>query len=98
LATVVDEHRTNVDDEQTPRMILYWRPGCGYCVRLARALDAMDVEPELHNIWEEPDAAAFVRSVNRGNELVPTLVVGDQVLSNPSADQVRAALARVQAA
>jgi glutaredoxin-like protein len=94
----VDEHQPNVDEQQTTRIILYWRPGCGFCVRLARALDVMEIEPELHNIWEEPDAAAFVRSVNRGNELVPTLVVGDQVLSNPSADQVRNALARAQAA
>ena len=75
-----------------PQVILYWRPGCGFCVRLARALDSLEIEPELRNIWEEPDAAAFVRSVNRGNELVPTLVVGDVVLSNPSADQVRDAL------
>jgi glutaredoxin len=82
-----------VDESDKPQVVLYWRPGCGFCVRLARALVSMDVEPELHNIWEEPDAAEFVRSVNRGNELVPTLVVGDIVLSNPSPDQVRDALA-----
>jgi mycoredoxin len=81
-----------VEERDKTHVVLYWRPGCGFCVRLARALDAMDIDPELHNIWEEPDAAEFVRSVNRGNELVPTLVVGDAVLSNPSADQVRAAL------
>lgn len=75
-----------------PQVILYWRPGCGFCVRLARTLDAMDIAPELRNIWEEPDAAEFVRSVNRGNELVPTLVVGDIVLSNPSASDVSRAL------
>ena len=26
-----------------PQVILYWRPGCGFCVRLARTLDAMDI-------------------------------------------------------
>jgi mycoredoxin len=82
-----------VEERDKPQVVLYWRPGCGFCVRLARALVAMEIEPELHNIWEEPDAAEFVRSVNRGNELVPTLVVGTTVLSNPSADQVRDALA-----
>jgi mycoredoxin len=82
-----------VDRRVKPRIILFWRPGCGFCVRLARALDAMDIDPELRNIWEEPDSAEFVGSVNRGNELVPTLVVGEAVLSNPSADEVRAALA-----
>ena len=83
-----------MEERDKPQVILYWRPGCGFCVRLARALDAMEIEPELRNIWEDPDAAEFVRSVNRGNELVPTLVVGDIVLSNPSPDQVRAALAK----
>ena len=83
-----------MEEHDKPQVILYWRPGCGFCVRLARALDAMDIEPELRNIWEEPDSAEFVRSVNRGNELVPTLVVGDIVLSNPSADQVADALER----
>ena len=83
-----------MEEHDKPQVVLYWRPGCGFCGRLARALGAMDIDPELRNIWEEPDAAAFVRSVNRGNELVPTLVVGDHVLSNPSADQVRDALAR----
>jgi mycoredoxin len=83
----------SVEEHNKPQVVLYWRPGCGFCVRLARALVSLEVEPELHNIWEDEDAAAFVRSVNRGNELVPTLVVGDIVLSNPSADQVRDALA-----
>jgi glutaredoxin len=84
-----------VEAQDKPSVILYWRPGCGFCVRLARALVELDVEPELFNIWEDDEAAAFVRSVNRGNELVPTLVVGDIVLSNPSKDQVEAALAKL---
>jgi mycoredoxin len=81
-----------VEAHDKPQVVLFWRPGCGFCVRLARALDALDIEPELRNIWEEPDAAEFVRSVNRGNELVPTIVVGDVVLSNPFADEVSKAL------
>jgi len=41
-----------------------------------------------HNIWDEPKAAAFVRSVADGNETVPTVVIGEQALVNPSAKQV----------
>jgi mycoredoxin len=44
------------------------------------------------NIWEDPDAAAVVRSVNDGNELVPTVRIGDTFLSNPSLKDVRDAL------
>ena len=45
------------------------------------------------NIWQDPEAAALVRSVNEGNELVPTVQVGETFLSNPTVRQVRAALA-----
>jgi mycoredoxin len=44
------------------------------------------------NIWADEDAAAFVRSVARGNETVPTVMVGDVSLVNPSTRQVLAAL------
>ena len=44
------------------------------------------------DIWKDPDAAAFVRRHARGHETVPTVVVGDTVLVNPSARQVIAHL------
>ncbi|WP_370324690.1 mycoredoxin [Euzebya sp.] len=72
----------------TPEITLYWRPGCGFCAALQHGLDAAGVEYRGVNIWEDPDGAAFVRSANDGNELVPTVQVGDEVLSNPSARQV----------
>ena len=43
---------------------------------------------EFRNIWEEPDAASFVRANASGNEIVPTLSVGTTVLVNPSAGEV----------
>jgi len=65
----------------------YWRPGCGFCSRLHRRLDGR-VTLTMHNIWEDPDAAAVVRSVARGNETVPTVGIGGTYLVNPSADEV----------
>ncbi len=44
------------------------------------------------NIWADPDAAAFVRSVADGNETVPTVVVDGQAMVNPTPSQVVAAL------
>ena len=67
---------------------MYWRPGCGFCAALQRRLDAVGISYEGVNIWEDPEGAAYVRSVNGGNELFPTVTVGSQVLSNPSADDV----------
>ena len=37
------------------------------------------------NIWDDPQAAAFVRSVARGSETVPTVSIGAVNLVNPSA-------------
>ena len=72
---------------------MYWRPGCGFCAALKRNLDAKGVTYEMRNIWDNPEDAAFVRSVARGNETVPTVTVGDISMVNPSAEEVQAAIA-----
>lgn len=74
-------------------MTIYWRPGCGFCIRLLRDVDAAGLDHELINIWEHPEAAAFVRSVAAGNETVPTVTVGAKALVNPSLGDIQAALA-----
>ena len=71
---------------------MYWRPGCGFCAALKRNLDSRGISYEMRNIWDSPEDAAFVRSVARGNETVPTVVVGETALVNPSGDAVQAAL------
>jgi glutaredoxin-like protein len=82
-------------DTSAPSTVtLYWRPGCGFCARLMRELDTLGIQAERRNIWEDEDAAAFVRSVARGNETVPTVVVGDQAMVNPRGQDVVAALRR----
>ena len=63
---------------------VYWRPGCGFCARLLANLTGTDLRVHKVNIWDDPNAAAFVRSVANGNEIVPTVTVGDVSLVNPS--------------
>lgn len=63
---------------------VYWRPGCGYCSRLMRVFDQSGVVVRSHNIWEDAAARRFVREHNDGDETVPTIAVGDQVVTNPS--------------
>ncbi len=43
------------------------------------------------NIWDDPSAAAFVRSVANGNETVPTVTVGTAAFVNPTPRDVIAA-------
>jgi len=66
----------------------YWRPGCGFCWRLERALNKADIPLVRHNIWDDDEAAAAVRAIARGNETVPTVVIGPVGLVNPSPRQV----------
>ncbi|MDQ3385613.1 MAG: NrdH-redoxin [Actinomycetota bacterium] len=77
----------------TDEVTFFWRPGCGFCTRLRSGLERAGVVLDERNIWDDPDAAAFVRSVARGNETVPTVVVRGSALVNPPAAEVIALLA-----
>lgn len=73
-------------------VVVYWRPGCPFCSSLHAGLTRAGVSFQRVNIWDDPEAAAFVRSVARGNETVPTVTVGDVSLVNPRAEDVVALL------
>ena len=66
----------------------YWRGGCPFCASLRRGLDKLGIQTVDHNIWDDPDAAATVRFYANGNETVPTVVIGEVGMVNPSAKQV----------
>jgi glutaredoxin len=59
----------------TPELLVYRRPGCPYCARLRRVLNRHGIIHREIDIWGDPDAAAFVRSVADGNETVPTVIL-----------------------
>ena len=79
--------------DATSGITVYWRPGCGFCAMLLRKFDQEQVPHRRVNIWDDPDAAAAVRSIADGNETVPTVTVGPVGLVNPSLDEVLAAAA-----
>jgi glutaredoxin len=82
-------------DADPDALDVYWRPGCPYCFSLKRSLKRRKVPVRLHNIWEDPAAAAVVRAAAGGNETVPTVVIGGQALVNPSPQAVEAVIAKV---
>ncbi len=75
-----------------PRIDLYWRPGCGFCSMLRRKLDQLGIDRVEHDIYDDPADAAIVRQHARGNETVPTVVIGDHGFVNPSAGELVAYL------
>lgn len=72
----------------TEQVTFYWRPGCPFCASLRRGLSRRGIPFEAVNIWEDAEAAARVRAAASGNETVPTVVVGEHSLVNPSVAQV----------
>lgn len=80
-------------NDQIDAVTYYWRPGCGFCMMLERALSKAGVPIDKHNIWDDPGAAADVRDWAGGNETVPTVVVDGVGLVNPSSDEVIGLLA-----
>ena len=55
---------------------------------LERQLAESDLAIQFRNIWEDPEAAEFVRTHAHGNEVVPTVQVGETVMVNPTAGDV----------
>ncbi|SNC71842.1 Glutaredoxin [Kytococcus aerolatus] len=71
------------------QVVVYWRPGCLYCARLRRELKGLRERARWVNIWQDAEAAAFVRSVNGGDEVVPTVVLDGEPHTNPDPTLVR---------
>lgn len=71
------------------RPVVFWRPGCKYCVRLRIRLGRSARQLYWVDIWRDPTGAAAVRAANDGNETVPTVVVAGQPHTNPAPEWVR---------
>jgi glutaredoxin len=76
------------------RPVVYWRPGCVYCLRLRRRLGRGSHRLYWVDIWRDPAGAAAVRAANDGDETVPTVVVAGRPHTNPDPDWVREQLSR----
>ncbi len=77
-------------------LTMYSTPWCGYCHRLKAQLDREGIRYEVIDIEQDPAAAAYVMSVNGGNQTVPTVRFPDgTALTNPSIVQVKDRLAAI---
>ena len=76
-------------DVLTP--VVLWRPHCPFCRMLFSGIERHGLEVELRNIWEDDDARELL---NRriGSETVPSVLVGEEILVNPSITELMAAV------
>ncbi|MFI2780433.1 glutaredoxin domain-containing protein [Streptomyces sp. ALB3] len=72
--------------------IVFWRPGCTYCLRLRLRLGRSARRVHWVDIWRDPAGAAVVREANGGDETVPTVVVAGRPYVNPDPRWVRGQL------
>lgn len=79
------QRRSTVDG----RPVVFWRPGCKYCIRLRIRLGRSASQLHWVDIWRDPAGAAAVRAANDGNETVPTVVVAGRPHTNPDPAWVR---------
>jgi mycoredoxin len=71
-------------------MRMYTTVWCGYCQRLKAQMTREGLTFEEIDIESDPEAAAYVESINGGNQTVPTLEFPDgTALTNPSISQVK---------
>ena len=69
---------------------MYSTSWCGYCRRLKMQLNDAGIDYTEIDIDSDAEAAAFVESVNRGNQVVPTVVFADgSAATNPSLAEVQ---------
>ena len=71
------------------RPIVYWRPGCPFCMRLRATVGRNAGRLHWVDIWADPQGAASVRAVADGNETVPTVIAGEEAMVNPRPERVR---------
>ncbi|MEH0824790.1 MULTISPECIES: glutaredoxin domain-containing protein [unclassified Micromonospora] len=87
--TAAQARRRSADDG---RPVIYWRPGCTYCLRLRLRLGGRARRAYWVDIWRDPEAAAAVRAVTGGDETVPTVVLPDGAVVNPDPAWLRTRL------
>jgi glutaredoxin len=80
--------------QETGSPVVYWRPGCSYCLRLRIALGRAGNRVVWVDVTRDASASARVRAANGGDETVPTVFVGDVATTNPRPAWVRGQLPR----
>lgn len=73
----------------TPGITVYGADWCGDCRRAKRFLDAQHIPYTWIDTDKDPQAEQFVRKVNRGSRIIPTIIFEDgSILVEPSDEEL----------
>lgn len=73
-------------------LIVYYRPGCIFAAKLRAKLQFSRMPYSAVKFGRDPVADEAVRHTNDGDEISPTVRLGDRYLTNPSIRQIREAM------
>ncbi|MEX1217975.1 MAG: glutaredoxin domain-containing protein [Acidimicrobiales bacterium] len=85
---------TDVNPMKAITPVVLWRPHCPFCRILFSAIERHGLVVETRNIWEDEEARELL-NLRIGSETVPSVLVGDEIMVNPSITEL---LATVRAA
>lgn len=66
------------------RITLYGADWCPDCKRAKRFFEDNDLNYYMVDVDKNNDAAEWVTQINRGKRIIPTIVINDQIFTNPS--------------
>jgi mycoredoxin len=71
---------------------VYGADWCGDTRRTRRHLERLGVAYQYINVEDDPQASAWVKQQNNGKERKPTVKIGEQVLAEPSNEELEETL------
>ena len=78
-------------DARPDDLVVYYKPGCPYAIRLRAALTVYGIPFTSVRLRDDRTAAAKIREITGGYEISPTVRIGAAYLPNPTVDAVRQA-------
>ena len=80
-----------MSETQQPTVKMYGAMWCGDTRRARSWFDTHKVAYEWIDVDKDKEAEAYVKSVNRGNRSIPTIVFADgSILTEPSTSKIEA--------
>ena len=72
-----------------PEVTVYYKPGCPFAAKLRAKLVVSRIPYNAVRFKDDRAAAGEVRNMSGGNEISPTVRVGNRLLTNPSLRRIR---------
>jgi glutaredoxin len=74
-----------------PNVTVYGSKSCEDTIRVMRYLDSRSIPYEFKDVDESPEYNDYVAGLNGGQRVIPTIRIDNEILINPSDDELEKA-------